>query len=1112
MINNNKENNFEKKWRSLIEHSPERIITLDRNGIVLFINRTPPNMTVEEAIGKSVYNFLPTDEQKKLHKILHKVFETGKPHKYIGKIINNNGSEVWYECSIAGIKDNGQVIAAIINSIDITELKLSEIKLKKSEEKYRNLINNLNDAVVEVDFEGPILYISPQITRILGYTPDELIGTNGYELIHQDDYDRVIKIIQDSLKAKIPIYYEEKAKHKDGHYVPISVYGTYLKEGDKGRIIGIARNNSEIKEMEQKLREAEEKYRIIFEKSSNAIVLIDLTGKIIECNSSTVKIFGYSKEELIGKNYLNLPVYSENMKATLEEGFKRIIKGNDIKPQKLEIKRKDEKLATIKTEISYIKIRDQNFFKVIIQDITEQKKAEEDLKESEEKFRIIAENSLVGIIIIQNNIAIYANGTLTKITEYPNQKILKWSIKDMFSIVHPDDRERAIQRFEVMKKKNFEDSPPYPYRIITKSGRIKWIDSYASFILFRGKEAILASIIDITENKQAELKLKKFMDSATDSFFLFDEKLNLVDINKKARAMIGLIKEEIIGKNILELEPNIRETDRYNQYLEVIKTGKPFFIEDFRPNPRFGDIHSSLSTFKVGDGLGIIATDITKQKKIEQELRESEEKFRNIAEQALMGITIRQEGVIKYCNNRICEINGYSSEEIKSWEPNDFIKHIHPEDREFIIEQIRKLLIGDLDAVIHDQFRTIKKDGEIRWLETFSKRIIYEGCTANLTMSLDITDKIKAEQNLKESEEKFRTIADQSLIGIDITQDGKMMYVNNALSTIVEYTIEEIRNWYSQDYYKLIHPDDLSQVSEDIAKIQDGDTGTTVRHTCRIITKNKKVKWVEVFSKLILYRGKRAFLSSTIDITTKMEAEKKLKEINHMKSELLRRTSHELKTPLVSIKGFSDLLLYLHSDKLDLNAISLIDEINQGCFRLENLIKDILKTSELDLGKMQLKRQMEDLAFLINFSIKELRGLAEIRRQTIEIDIHDSLVTKFEKERIHEVLGNLIMNAIKYTPTKGHIKIQTEIKNGFYIVSVKDDGIGLTNKEKSKLFTQFGKIEHFGQGLDVISDGSGLGLYISKKIIELHGGEIWVDSEGRNKGSTFYFSLPIISN
>ena len=119
-------------------------------------------------------------------------------------------------------------------------------------------------------------------------------------------------------------------------------------------------------------------------------------------------------------------------------------------------------------------------------------------------------------------------------------------------------------------------------------------------------------------------------------------------------------------------------------------------------------------------------------------------------------------------------------------------------------------------------------------------------------------------------------------------------------------------------------------------------------------------------------------------------------------------------------------------------------------------------------------------------------------------------MTSFEPEQMHQAISNLISNAIKYTPPDGTIEIESEIKDSLIIISIKDSGIGLTKEEKDRLFTQFGKIERYGQGLDIISDGSGLGLYISKKIVELHGGKIWVESEGRNKGSTFYFTLPII--
>ena len=128
------------------------------------------------------------------------------------------------------------------------------------------------------------------------------------------------------------------------------------------------------------------------------------------------------------------------------------------------------------------------------------------------------------------------------------------------------------------------------------------------------------------------------------------------------------------------------------------------------------------------------------------------------------------------------------------------------------------------------------------------------------------------------------------------------------------------------------------------------------------------------------------------------------------------------------------------------------------------------------------------------------------------LDIKDTLITYFEKERIYEVIVNLLSNAIKYTPPNGKIIVRSEKRKGNYIISVQDTGIGLTDEEKEKIFKKFGKVERYGQGLDVDSEGSGLGLYISKKIIELHGGNIWVKSKGRKKGSTFYFSLPVITS
>ena len=236
-----------------------------------------------------------------------------------------------------------------------------------------------------------------------------------------------------------------------------------------------------------------------------------------------------------------------------------------------------------------------------------------------------------------------------------------------------------------------------------------------------------------------------------------------------------------------------------------------------------------------------------------------------------------------------------------------------------------------------------------------------------------------------------------------------------------------------------------------------------------------------------------------------------LEEQNIFKSELLTRTSHELKTPLISIKGFTDLLLTVHNSKLDTDVISILEDIKKGSNRLERIIKALLDGSRLDQDKIILNRTTEDLSFLIKYVVKELQGLSELRNQRVSLQIHEYLTADIDKERLYDVISNLLLNSIKYSEPGGIITIKSEIEDNFYIISVKDSGIGISQEEKSQLFKQFGKIERYGKGWDVDTEGSGLGLYISKKIVNLHGGKIWVESEGKNKGATFSFSIPIIS-
>lgn len=640
------------------------------------------------------------------------------------------------------------------------------------------------------------------------------------------------------------------------------------------------------------------------------------------------------------------------------------------------------------------------------------------------------------------------------------------------------------------------------------------------------------------------------------------------------------------------------------------------------------------------DKVAEVVIDITDRKQAEQKLKESEEKYRILTEQSLMGIFILQEGRFKYINQAISDINGYSAEEMLNWTEIDIAKTIYSEDLENILNRLKRSEEGDLDEHSNSIFRIITKSGKLKWMEEYNKKIIYQGEPASLVTLIDITSKIESEKKLresenkyrhlfyhlpisisifdskgilvesnevlvqrlseyagldfigkkyidiiphfknsdqllrlfkerlkairkginlkpvelclvsnsgkkiwlhwqssrleinneiyfqviiqditeqketeaklKESEEKFRNISDQSLIGIGIVQDNIVKYVNKKFADIFEYTVEDMLNWSPEEFMITVHPEDKEFVFNQVKKKQVGSEDYLENYQFRGITKSGEIIWIENFTKTIMYEGKAADFVAFIDITERKSAQQELIKLNQLKSELLRRTSHELKTPLVSIKGFSELLLEVHRDKLDALVISTLNEIRHGCLRLETLIGDILKTAELESGTIQLHKSEEDLSFLVRLCVNEIKGFLKLRDHTIKVELQEKLITQFEKEQIHQVISNLLNNAIKYTPPSGIIEIKSDIKDDFIILSIEDSGIGFTEEEKTRIFKQFGKIERYGQGMDIIAEGSGFGLFISKKIIELHGGDIWVESEGRNMGSTFYFSLPLI--
>ena len=625
--------------------------------------------------------------------------------------------------------------------------------------------------------------------------------------------------------------------------------------------------------------------------------------------------------------------------------------------------------------------------------------------------------------------------------------------------------------------------------------------------------------IDITEKhklenelKETERKFNLIAENTNDLIAILNKDFEHIYINKNAyNSVLGYQKGEVLGKRPRDFV-HPEDLKRVSKSLKKgLLTGE--LSEEYRIRHKNGDYiwievkGKFLNENENIIGAILISRDITKRRETEQKLRESEQKYRNMIEDAQEGVWALDdnENTI-FVNTRICEMLGYTKDEMISKNLHSFI----PESMEPLIQNNRSRRKKGIKETY--ELKLLKKDGSIIFTEVSAAPIMdetqkYRGSFAYIT---DITEEKSARQKIHDSENKYRTLFESSTDGIYSTNmEGRFIEVNQAFLEMIGYSRKEILEmnnrqitpvkWYETEDNNL-----LTQLSIGESKVYEKE----------IIHKNGNIVPVSIrFWILQDEQGDPHRIWAIVrDITDIKKMEYKLKEINRLKSEFLRRASHELKTPLVSIKGFSELILLKYSEDFNADIISNLDEINKGCERLQSIINNLLQTSKLESTEFKPKLEREDLSFLINYCAEELHPLIVKREHSLNIEIPDTMITEFEKEEIYDVISNLLINAIKYTPPKGWIDIRAEILEDFIVISIRDNGIGFTEEEKSKIFQQFGKIERYGQGLDLGIDGSGLGLYISKKIVESHGGKIWMESEGRNKGSTFYFSLPLIKD
>ena len=522
------------------------------------------------------------------------------------------------------------------------------------------------------------------------------------------------------------------------------------------------------------------------------------------------------------------------------------------------------------------------------------------------------------------------------------------------------------------------------------------------------------------------------------------------------------------------------------------------------------------------------------RKESDQALRESEEKYREIIATLVEGYyEVDLKGNFTFLNNAMANMLGKSISEL-----------IGVNNKTYMSKNTQKVVFNCFNTVYRTKKASIPLNWELIRLDDGSPCYIEHSVLPSFDQSgnvvgfrgiaHDVTERKLAEQSLRESEEKFRLISEQSLLGISIFQDGVYKYVNDAVSKITEYSVDEMMGWHIEEFSKLIHPDDLGFVMNQFRKKQAGEPGYTANYIYRGISKSGKLKWIEQHSKTITYQGRSADLVTVIDITDHKKAEELLIQSEKMMSVggLAAGMAHELNNPLGGmLQGIQNIQRRLSPDLesnhalakefgIDLNTLQLYLEKRGILSFFSGIIDSGKKAAEIILNMLQFSRKTESQ--LVPTDIVELvENVLELAGKDYDLekkfDFRNILIVRefdsnlplipCNKTEIEQVILNLLRNAAhamiaKKQKKPSQITLRLKIDGTNVRIEIEDNGPGVDQAIRKRIFEPFFTTKQVGEG-------TGLGLSVSYMIItNNHRGTIEVESE-KDKGTKFIILLPV---
>ena len=632
----------------------------------------------------------------------------------------------------------------------------------------------------------------------------------------------------------------------------------------------------------------------------------------------------------------------------------------------------------------------------------------------ESTFRMMVENANEAILVAQDERLTFVNPKGVDLLGYTRRELTS---RPFIEFIHPDDQKMVVRRHR--QRLGGRKLPQvYPCRLVDRNGRIRWVEINVVLFSWQRRPATLIFLNDIGRRKRAqealresEEKYRQLFATESDAIIVFyADTGRFIDVNDAALRLYGYDRKEFLKLRVTDISAEPEETWSVVQGTVAGNLSRiPLRYHRKKDGTRF-PVETSTSTFMLRGRKVLCGAvrDITRRKRMEVEIQRHR---------------------------------------------------------------------AELEKLVEERTAKLKK--------------------ANQKLRKEIHERKRIEKALREGERKYSTLVENSLIGIYIDQDERIVFANQRMADIYGYPYEDILGIES---WRLVHPDDREWTNEIRSRRLRGEEAPT-EYEARGVTRDGQTLWIKRRNTQIGYQGRPAILGNAVDISERKRAEEELRKANEELKSFLHVVSHDLKNPIISIQGFSARLIRDYRERLEDKGRRYLFQIQSSARRMEALVSDLLTLSKV--GILVSNYEEVPIREVVDAVLEGLEDRA--RRKRVKIVIADDLPTiRCDRDRLCQVFDNLLSNALKFMGVTKAPRIEIAYANlgDAHRFSIRDNGIGIHSRHHKKFFEMFHRLKDVED-----EEGTGLGLAIVERIVAGHGGKVWVESE-RGKGATFFFTLP----